>query len=170
MLKAVRAAWVYGLGDKIKEYNEAYGHNVWPLLYQCCDRFMKEQVPRILRRETLKLNAAIAAGRNILGEGLDATMPFDWIFELVVGEDNRGPAEDRWWRENFVDSMGPFMTGIVPLGSFVEGDAPVADCHADHIASSYASVLGSAFGYETGSGPTGDRKRRKTGPQGPDKC
>ena len=60
MFRAVRAAWVYGLGDMIKDYNEAYGHKVWPLLYQCYDRFMKEQVPRILRRETLKMNAAIA--------------------------------------------------------------------------------------------------------------
>ena len=92
MLKAVRAEWVVALGDKIKEYNEAYGHKVWPLLYQCYDRFMKEQAPRILRRETLKLNAAIAASRTILGEGLDVKMPFDWIFELIVGDDNRGPA------------------------------------------------------------------------------
>ena len=59
MLLAVKAAWVVQLGDKIGDCNEAYGHKVWPLLYQCYDRFMKEQVPRILRMETLKVNLAI---------------------------------------------------------------------------------------------------------------
>jgi len=100
MLAAVRAAWVVELGNKIRDYDDAYGHKVWPLLYHCYDRFMKEQVPRILRRETLKLNLAIQQGKNIVGEGLDAKQPSDWVFELIVGEDNRGPSEDRWWREH----------------------------------------------------------------------
>ena len=102
MLLAVRAEWVVQLGDKIRDYNEAYGHKVWPLLYQCYDRFLEEQAPRILRRETLKLNLAIQQGRNIMGEGLDVKQPLNWIFELIVGDDNRGAAEDRWWCEHSI--------------------------------------------------------------------
>ena len=97
-----------------------------------------------------------------MGEGLDVKQPFDWIFELIVGDDNRGVAEARWWRGDFTDKMVPVMTGVVPLGRYIDGDAPVAEHNDDHIASSLTSVTIAALGHDAPN----DNKRRKTGSQG----
>ena len=56
----------------------------------------------------------------------------------------------------------PVMTGIFPLARYIEGDTPVAGSNDDHIASSYTSVSGSAFGHGTEFEDNGTGKRRKT--------
>ena len=40
-------------------YDATHGHECWPLLYQCIDRFLHEHLPIMLRREDERLNAAI---------------------------------------------------------------------------------------------------------------
>ena len=57
---------------------------------------------------------------------------------------------------------GTSQDGVVPLGRYIDGDAPVAEHNDDHIASSLTSVNVAALGHEAPN----DNKRRKTGSQG----
>lgn len=39
ILDAVLPPWLIALADKMSAYDATYGHDCWPLLYQCIDRF-----------------------------------------------------------------------------------------------------------------------------------
>ena len=54
-------------------FNQKYGGECWPLLYQQDVRFRHEEMPEILRREDIKLSQQITSGTWVKGVGLNRT-------------------------------------------------------------------------------------------------
>ena len=81
-------------------YDATYVQECWPLLYQCIDRFLREHLLRMLRREDEKLDAAIEKGGSI---DFKPSKPWAHLMYLATTEEAEGSAEHRWWATNIIE-------------------------------------------------------------------
>ena len=111
--------------------------NCWALLYQQVCRFLTEHMVRMLRRESDNCTTALNDGRST---PYNPAYPFDYLFYLATTNKPEGNEEKEWWRDNFVDNTTLIITGVAPVSRFVNGGHPIADSHAEHLATAHSTI------------------------------
>ena len=93
MLEYIAPAWLAAFADMIKVYDEKYGHECWPLLYQMLCRFETEHMTRMMRRESeLQDDALLRYGRA--GQTpYNPKYPFDYLYFLATTKKPAGAQE-----------------------------------------------------------------------------
>ena len=84
-------------------------------------------MPEILRREDIKLTAAIQNGAWVKGVGLDLDKPWDHCWSLL------GTPDVKEWTENFKDHTTMILTGMRNMDLLLAGDVKIAAGSGDHL-------------------------------------
>ena len=117
------------------------------------DRFLHEHLHRRLRREDEKRDAALENGG---AADFKPNRPWAHIVYLATTEEAEGSAEHRWWAPNFIEKTTLVVAKVAPVSRCVDGDASIAQSHAEHLATRTATVTLAA----TGQGPSGPGAKR----------
>ena len=92
MVEAGIPPWLIAHAARIRDYDELYGRRCRPLLYRQHNRFLKEHMPRMMRRETERLDKALARNSST---DYDPAEPWGYLFMVAVSPDEGGAAEHR---------------------------------------------------------------------------
>ena len=123
--------WLIAYHTMIKGYSAKYGEKCWPLLYQQDVRFRQEEMPEILYRENMKLEASILNNTWEQGVGLNTDKPWNHCWSLLLS-----PEVKAWWSENFKEHALFIVTGWKTVSHFLAGDANVSGTASGYIPSS----------------------------------
>ena len=140
MLELVSLPWLIAYGDMIKVFDEKYGPDCWPLLYQTLCRFETEHMVRMMRRENEALSDSLQRFGLPGKTPYDPKYPFDYLFKLATTKLPAGTTEREWWREHFVDYAQLVLAGVCNINRFVDGDWQVAQNESEHLATAQTHV------------------------------
>ena len=155
-LGAMTPPTINGYIKLIVRYASRYGPSCWGLIYQTDVRFRREWCERLRRLEASKLIQATNAGGVY---PYDPKQPWEQVYNVGIN----GDAGRTCWHDELEEPCQCICAKAKTAGTFLEGDAPVANAGRDHVASNGAGAI--VLGTDGGDNNRNDRRappRRET--------
>ena len=128
--------WLIAHAKRIKDFDAMLGAICWPLLYQQECRYRREQLPRMLQKESGRLEEYLDRG---LTTDFNPEKPWGYLYYMGAN-DEEDSRVSRWCHSNFEPKADFIITGLALIASYLGGDAEVCMSSSSHLATSGMSV------------------------------
>ena len=114
ILDVVQAEHLDNYGEKVREYNDLYGHTCWWLIYQADLRMRAEEFERIRRRLEAQRTQAESAGAPLitLDAIIDYNQPWDAVFRAATTDDTTA-----YWSKEVTEKAQLYLSSVKPASA-----------------------------------------------------
>jgi hypothetical protein len=114
----------------VESMAKQFGPSCWAVLYQAENRFRRERLEYLRRKESDSLNASIASGGLT---GFDTQRPWERCYDIA-------PDQFHWWNKEVTIPCLMVVSKARAAGFFLEGDSAISNTDAAHIATAAGSA------------------------------